>query len=180
MKNPILVGALVMVLCFAFGCQNKAEKAEIEKMKAMAQTEEQNKAVALQFFQALDAQDYNRFNELLAPGSVVHYSGPQEDLSAETGAQLIRAFYQAFPNLSHTNEDILAEGNKVVARNLIQGTHQAEFQGIPASGNKVKYYQITIFEVVDGKIKEGWIIEDNLGLMTQLGMELKPKQEEKK
>ncbi len=184
MKKSIFLFAvfmlMVLVLCFSFSCQNKADKAELEKMKAMAQTEDQNKPIARQFFEALDAQDYNRFNELLAPGAVVHYSGPQEDLTAETGAQVIRSFYQAFPDLTHKIEDIIVEGNKVVARNLIQATQKAEFQGIPSSGNKVKYYQICIFEVVDGKIKEGWIVEDNLGLMVQLGVELKPKEAEKK
>lgn len=184
MKKSASLFAIVLLtalgLCFTISCQNKAEKAELEKMKAMVQTEDQNKAIARQFFEAIDAQNYNRFNELLAPGAVVHYSGPQEDLTAETGAQVIRSFYQAFPDLTHTIEDIFADGNKVVARNLIQATHKAEFQGIPPTGNGVKYYQISIFEVVDGKIKEGWILEDNLGLMVQLGVELKPKAAEKK
>lgn len=81
--------------------------------------------------------------------------------------------------MTHTIEEIFADGDKVVARNLIQGTQKAEFQGIPPTGNRVKYYQISILQVVDGKIKEGWILEDNLGLMMQLGMELKPKESEK-
>ena len=43
MKNPILVVSLVLLLCFVFGCQNKAEKAELEKFRAQAKLEEQNK-----------------------------------------------------------------------------------------------------------------------------------------
>ena len=48
--------------------------------------------------------------------------------------------------------------------------------GIPSTGNGVKYYQITILQIVNGKIKEGWRITDTLGCMMQLGMELKPRE----
>jgi steroid delta-isomerase-like uncharacterized protein len=172
--------SLVLLLCFSISCQNKAEKAELEKMRAIAQTEDQNKTIVHQFFEAIDAQNYDRINEILAPGAVVHYSGPQEDLSAETVIQVIRSYYQAFPDGTHTIEDIIAKEDKVVARALWQGTQKAEFQGIPPSGIKVKFYQISVMQVVEGKVKEWWIVEDNLGFMMQLGMELKPKETEKK
>jgi steroid delta-isomerase-like uncharacterized protein len=180
MKKVFCLIPLIIPLCFTISCQNKAQKAELEKMKTTAQTEEQNKAVVRQFFEAIDAQNYERINALLDPGAIVHYSGPQEDLSAETVVQVIRSYYQAFPDGTHTIEDIIAEGNKVVARALWQGTQKAEFQGIPPSGNKVKFYQISESQVADGKIKECWMVEDNLGFMIQLGLELKPKEGEKK
>ena len=179
MKNPILVVSLVLLLCYVFGCQNKTEKAEPEKIKAMETTEEQNKAVARQLHEALDSQNVNRLIELLAPGAVIHGAVPQEDLNAENAAQFLKPFYQAFPDLSHKIEDIFAKGDKVVARVLIQATHKAELMGIPSTGNGVKYYQITILQIVNGKIKEGWRITDSLGMMQQLGMELKPKEVKK-
>jgi len=145
-------------------------------MKLVAQTKEQNKTIVRQFFEAVDAQDYNRINELLAPDAIIHYSGSQEDLNAETAVQVIRTYYQAFPDGTHIFEDLIAEGNKVVARILWEGTQKADFQGIPPSGNKVKCYQISISQVVDSKIRECWIVEDNLGMMMQLGMELRPKE----
>jgi predicted ester cyclase len=46
--------------------------------------------------------------------------------------------------------------------------------GIPPTGIKLRYYQFAIFQIIDGKIKEGWRVTDSLGMMTQLGMELKP------
>jgi steroid delta-isomerase-like uncharacterized protein len=177
MKNPILVVSLVILFCFTFSCQNKAEKAELEKMRAIETTEEQNKAVARQLHEALDSQNVNRLIELLAPGAVIHGAVPQEDLTAENAAQFLRPFYQAFPDLNHSIEDIFAKEDKVVARVLIQATHKAELMGIPSTGNRVKYYQITILQILDGKIKEGWRITDSLGMMQQLGMELKPAQQ---
>jgi steroid delta-isomerase-like uncharacterized protein len=173
MKNYLCVVPLVLLFCFTIACQDKAAMAELEKAKNLAQIEDQNKAIVRQFFEAIDAQDYARLKELLAPEAVLHYSGPQEDFNAEAVIQLIRGYYQAFPDGIHKFEDILAEGNKVVARILWEGTQKAEFQGIPATGTKVKFYQISISRVEDGKISETWMVEDNLGMMTQLGMELK-------
>ncbi len=179
MKNPILVISLVLLLCFTFGCQNKAEKAELEKFRAQAETEKQNEAIVRQVFEAIDTQDFARFQELLAPGSIVHYSGPQEDLTLDSTIQLIKTFYQAFPDYSHAIEDVFAKGDKVAIRILQQATQKTEFQGIPP-GNKISYYQISIMQVKDGKVINWWIVEDNLGMMTQLGLELMPKQAEKK
>jgi steroid delta-isomerase-like uncharacterized protein len=179
MKRLILVASLALALCLTFACQNKAEKAELEKFRAQAATEEQNKAVARQLHEALDSQNIERFNELFAPGGVVHGATPQEDISAENSAQFLQPFYQAFPDLSHSIEDLFAKGDKVVARVLIQATHKGELMGIPPTGNKVKYHQITILQIADGKIKEGWRLTDSLGMMSQLGLELKPKEVKK-
>ncbi len=58
-------------------------------------------------------------------------------------------------------------------------THTEEFQGIPATGNKVEISWIIIFHVKDGKIVEAWEEVDMLGFMQQLGMVLKPEETEK-
>lgn len=173
-KYPAAI-PLVLLLCLSFACQDKAAQAELEKAKAQAQTEEQNKVIVRQFFEAIDAQNYARMKELLAPEFVLHYSGPQEDFSGEALMQLVRAYYTAFPDGIHKFEDVLADGDKVISRARWEGTQKADFEGIPATGIKVGFYQISISTVVDGKLKECWVVEDNLGMMTQLGMELRPK-----
>jgi predicted ester cyclase len=176
MEKYLSVISLVFLFCFTIACQDKAARAELEKAKTQAQLEEQNKVIVRQFFEAIDAQNYVRMKELLTPEFVLHYSGPQEDFSGEALMQLVRVYYTAFPDGIHKFEDIFAEGNKVVSRALWEGTHKTDFQGIPATGIKVSFYQIGISTVVDGKIKECWVVEDNLGMMTQLGMELKLKE----
>lgn len=174
MKKYLCIVPLVFLLCLTFACQDKAARAELEKAKNLAQVEDQNKAIVRQFFEAIDAQDYNRFNELLAPGAILHGTAPQEDITADNSAQLLRPFYQALPDLAHSVEDIIAKGDRVAVRILIQATHKGDLMGIPPTGNKLRYYQFAIFQIIDGKIKEGWRVTDSLGMMTQLGMELKP------
>jgi predicted ester cyclase len=174
MKKLLCAVPLVLLFCFTIACQDKAARAELDKAKKQAQIEEQNKIIVRQFFEAIDAQNYARMKELLAPDFVLHYSGPQEDFTGEALIELVRVYYTAFPDGIHKFEDIFAEGNKVVSRALWEGTQKTEFQKIPATGIKVSFYQIGISTVVEGKIKECWVVEDNLGMMAQLGMELKP------
>jgi len=167
----VLLGMLGAVLT---GCQDKAAVTELAQMKTQAAVEKRNESVARQVFAAIDAQDFERFKALMAPGMIVRYSGPQADLNVDAVIPLIKTFYQAFPNYSHTIEDIFAKGDKVVLRMLQQATHKAEFEGLPPTGRDFKYYQITILQIQDAKVHRWWIVEDNLGMMTQLGMELRP------
>jgi steroid delta-isomerase-like uncharacterized protein len=66
-------------------------------------------------------------------------------------------------------EDVVAEEDRVVTRTTFNGTHLAEIEGIPATGKKVSMPGITIFRLDNGKIAEGWLFNDNLSLMQQLG-----------
>jgi steroid delta-isomerase-like uncharacterized protein len=173
-----LIG-VVLLLCFSVACQDKAAMAELEKYKVQATLEEQNVALVHQLFKAIDTQDYNRLKELLAPGAILHGTAPQEDVTADNSAQLLGPLFQALPDLSHSVEDIFAKGDRVAARVLIQATHKGILMGIPPSGNKLGYYQFAIFQIGDGKIQEAWRVTDSLGMMQQLGMELRPKEPKK-
>lgn len=108
-----------------------------------------------------------------------HLDLPPEPIDADTAIQGIKAFYEAFPDFSHVIDEIIAEENKVAIRFTQHGTHTGEGIGIPATGKKVEYPAIRTITFVDGKIKGWLLLEDNLDMMTQLGTEMKPKEEEK-
>ena len=82
----------------------------------------------------------------------------------------------AFPYLHVNVEDIVAEGDKAVARITFKGTHKGELMGTPATGKKVTWSAIDIIRMVDGKAVEHWGEQDMLGLMQQLGMAPTPGQ----
>jgi predicted ester cyclase len=63
---------------------------------------------------------------------------------------------------------LIAEGSTVVARLTYTGTHQGELFGIPVTGKGVTYSGVAIFLIVDGKIKDGWVLGDAMGLKRQL------------
>jgi steroid delta-isomerase-like uncharacterized protein len=74
----------------------------------------------------------------------------------------------AFPDMQVTTDDIIAEGDKVVIRWTVTGTHQGELMGIPASGIQVTWSGFTIYRFADGKIVENWWAYDALGMMQQI------------
>jgi predicted ester cyclase len=69
---------------------------------------------------------------------------------------------------------MVAEGDRVAAKVTFHATHKGEFEGISATGKAVTQSQHAIFTVASGKIRHVWALDDNLGLMTQLGMTLAP------
>ena len=76
----------------------------------------------------------------------------------------------AFPDSRFTIDEVLAEGNKVVVRHHLEGTHTGTaFQGIPAEGKKVYVNALVTFRIENGKAQEAWLNADFLGMMMQLG-----------
>jgi steroid delta-isomerase-like uncharacterized protein len=91
-----------------------------------------------------------------------------------TGAQRLEEVFarlrRAFPDLHVTVEDLIAEGDKVVGRNTVTGTHQGEYMGRPPTGKPVIYNEIFIFRFVGGRITETWGVVDVLSQMKQFGL----------
>jgi predicted ester cyclase len=77
----------------------------------------------------------------------------------------------AFPNLRMDPEDVLASGDKVVARVRATGTHKGELMGLPGTGKSVDVQLIDIMRFdEDGLVAEHWGVVDMLAMMQQLGM----------
>ena len=103
-----------------------------------------------------------------APEFIVHR--PEGDMPFEGFVQYQISRLTAFPDFSCTIEDIIAEGQKVMVRFIVRGTHLGMFRGIPATGKKIEMGGISIERCAGGKIVEGWHYSDTLGMMQQLGM----------
>ena len=76
----------------------------------------------------------------------------------------------AFPDLRVKVEDLIAEGDKIVGRVTLTGTHQGELMGIPATGKKVSFSEILIVRISNGKAVEQWEVADTMSRMQQLGV----------
>jgi steroid delta-isomerase-like uncharacterized protein len=142
-----------------------------KKIKALERhvLEESNKGKAA----ALAVMD-----ELYATDFVMHGSTESEDIHGlKNVKQSMSEYYNAFPDLHYTLDDMVVEGDKVAIRCTGTGTHKGEFMGIPPTNKKVKLQAIAIDRVVGGKIVEEWGISDTLSLMQQLGVVPTPKKE---
>jgi len=128
-----------------------------------------NKAIVRRYIeQVLNEQRLDLAEEFLTENIELHGSGIPPGL--EVAKQWFATFANTFPDGYTTIEDMVAEAEKVVARTTFNGTHQAEVQGIPATGKTVSMPGIAIFRLDNGKIAEGWLVNDNLSMMQQLGI----------
>ena len=84
--------------------------------------------------------------------------------------EYLTGIFNALPDFHVTIEETIAEGDKVVVRNVWRGTHLGEYNGLRATARMITLRGIVIFRIVDGKIAERWATLDELALMQQLGI----------
>src|SRR6266540_186184 len=78
------------------------------------------------------------------------------------------SYFQAFPDLHVSIDELIAEGDKVFCRSTFTGTHDGEYKGIPATGRHVAAESAEVFTIGDGKFVGYWCLTNVAGLMRQL------------
>jgi steroid delta-isomerase-like uncharacterized protein len=128
-----------------------------------------NAALVRESVEALNAGDTERLLTVVAPDIVIHYAEMPEPLHGrETWKQGFELMKRAFPDLNAEVDDLIAADDKVALRLTLRGTHQGEFQGIPATGRTIRYVSHEFYRVADGLIAEEWICSDMASLFRQL------------
>lgn len=103
----------------------------------------------------------------------VHHnpSNPADIEGVEGLVEHVTMATEAFPDLRIAVEDLVAEGDRVVARWTLTGTHDGgEFAGVPPTGERVRVEGFNLHRIADGEIAEEWAVRDTLGLLQQLGV----------
>ena len=110
-------------------------------------------------------------DELFAPNYTHHDpSTPDVGRGPESEKKRATLYRTAFPDLKLTIEDIIAEGETVMARWSCRGTHKGDLSGIAPTGKQFTISGVTIARLTNGKLAEGYVNWDALGLMQQLGV----------
>jgi len=137
---------------------------------------EQNKTVVRRLFDEL----WNKGNlqvadEIFAP-AYQHHDASTPDLGKgpDSEKKRVNMYRTAFHDLRLNMEDLLADGETVVARWSCRGVHKGELNGIAPTGKQVAITGVTIVHFTNGKIVEGFVNWDALGLMRQLGVVPEP------
>jgi predicted ester cyclase len=130
----------------------------------------ENRTLALRARDIVNQRNPALIEELYPPAFVCH--GPDQDIRTyEQAEQSATMFLAAFSDAHITNEDVIAEGDKVARRYTTRGTHQGETQMFgPPTGRQIEQKGITIHRIEDGKIVEEWEIFDTLSMLKQLGL----------
>ncbi|HEY3557258.1 MAG TPA: ester cyclase [Kribbella sp.] len=132
---------------------------------------ERNKAVIRRFVEEVqNGQDFDIYDELNDPDFVNLSSPPGIPPDREGGKVFLQAFAQAYPDVTFTIHEMIAEGDQVVTRKTMSGTNTGDFAGVPATGKRVTFEYVDIMRVRDGRIIEHWNIVDQYTWLTQLGV----------
>jgi steroid delta-isomerase-like uncharacterized protein len=108
---------------------------------------------------------------LLAADHVNHNPAtPDQPAGAEGVREVVNMFRSAMPDLKVVIEDMIAEGDKVVVRYTLEGTHEGELFGVAPTGRRLSIKSIAVERVSEGKLREHWRITDSLDMMQQLGV----------
>ena len=132
---------------------------------------ERNKRVIRQLVEAINAQDYDRLDGLVAPDFIRHSytAGSPGVRSLDDLKRFLRSEFETFPDAHESIADIVAEGDKVSVRHRFRGTQTGHLGPFPPSGRTMTTEYIAIYRLVAGVIVEAWAEWDNLVGLAQLG-----------
>ncbi len=135
-----------------------------------------NKAVVRSFVeQVVNGGNTRLLAELVSPNHVRH--APDGDFYGPEGVRIdLSEYWGGFPDLRFVVEDLIAEGDRVVCRFVLHGTHANPFLGVPATGQVVAVPGVAIDRLDDGRLAESWVTLDTSCLLRQIreqpGLEL--------
>lgn len=131
--------------------------------------QEQNKTIAKRAFEEiLSRGQYDLAQQLYAKDFVNH--GIHSNATFEEDQTALKGWHAAFPDVVITPEKLIAEDDLVTIYWIARGTNTGTGNGRPATGKRAELAGITIWRIIDGKIKEEWSAFDQLSMLRQLGL----------
>jgi steroid delta-isomerase-like uncharacterized protein len=139
---------------------------------------EENKAVVLRAFEEINRGDLDAASGCVAPDLALN----GEQIGREAYKRRDEAMRAAFPDLRYDIEDLVAEGDTVVARWRMTGTHEGALAGptmsVPPSGKRIDVWGMSLCRIEGGKVTENWEGFDMMEFLGQLGVIRSPGQSE--
>jgi steroid delta-isomerase-like uncharacterized protein len=133
-----------------------------------------NKALFRRFHEAANSGDFDllarTIDEVVAPDAVIRTPLPIDTTGAAALKQIWAMLLRIYPDIHLTVEDLIGEGDKVVGRTTVTGTHRGEFMGVAPTGNIVTYNEMFMFRIADGRVVETWGVVDVYAQMKQIGV----------
>jgi steroid delta-isomerase-like uncharacterized protein len=131
--------------------------------------QEQNKAIAKRVVEEILSKGHFELADQLYAKDFVNH-GVKRDATPEEDQAALKGWHQAFADVVVEPKKLIAEGDLVTVYWIARGTNTGTGNGLPATGKKIELAGITIWRIVDGKIKDEWSAFDQLSMMQQLGL----------
>jgi SnoaL-like polyketide cyclase len=137
-----------------------------------------NKALVRRYLEeVLTAGRFGLLDEIVSPEFVDRTPGAEPDVRGpEVVRRAQRRARQFFEEVRYTIDDLVAEGDRVAARYTVRALRKPTGESDPAK--PIEVIGITLFRIESGKIREAWIVNDQIELFRQLGFTLAPAEKE--
>ena len=136
--------------------------------------EVRNKQTYHRFHDAINSGDLEviskAVDEFIHPDGRFHPAGRTDATAVQAQKRIWEILLRAFPDIHITLEDLLADGDKIVARQTVTGTNSGEYRGMPPTGKSVTYNEIFIARFANGQITDLWGVVDVYSQLQQLGL----------
>ena len=113
--------------------------------------------------------DADRIGEFFAKNGKWHGGVLGTVEGTESMAGLFRGVFSAIPDLHVAEQEVIAQGDTVVVRVVVQGTHKGNLLGIPATGKHLRWHDVDLYRLANGKVTDDWAGDDWLAIMVQAG-----------
>ena len=164
----LMVGALLIGVCSLIGTST-AQEASLRMTGDRATVSRAYSVVSRIYEEVFNQGKLDQIDTLIAAEYIDHNPiGPGGESGIEGFKQTVRALRFAFPDLRFTVEQMIVNGDQVVTRTTMRGTHENSFMGIDPTGKQVTVSGFDIFRIADGVVAERWGTLDGLTLMQQM------------
>ena len=164
----LIVGVLLIGICLLIGTST-AQEASLKMTGDRATVSSAYSVVSRIYEEVLNKGELDQVDTLIAAEYIDHNPvGPGGKSGIEGFKQTVRALRFAFPDLRISVEQMIVNGDQVVARTTMRGTHKNSFMGVDPTGKPITVSGFDIFRVADGVVAERWGTLDGLTLMQQI------------
>jgi predicted ester cyclase len=177
--------ALLGVVPLLSGCASSADQAatatraqadqEAAALKAQADQAASNKEVMHTFIGLFQSGKWDDLGQVIANDCVLHYPGGVDVVGLDAMKAGWQVSYGALKNMNATSQAEISEGDILMDFLTFEATYEGEYLGQQISGVPVKYNQVEMVRIANGKIVEWWVEMDRLWMSEQLGFELRPR-----
>ena len=145
----------------------------VATLQARADQAARNKEVMHEFIGLFQTGKWEDFDQVIATDCVLHYPGGVDVVGLDAMVANWEVFFPKLKDLKFTPHAEISEGDILIEFLTFEATYEGEYMGKQVSGVPIKYNQVEMLRISDGKIVEWWVEQDRLWMAQQLGMELK-------